>query len=92
MTIQEMLSNQNVEIIDVRSTGEYMQGHVAGSLNIPLNEIPDRINEIKKIIGPKLLVCASGNRSGQAEQFLRSEGLEDVYNAGSWSVVKMHRI
>jgi len=92
MTIQEMLGNKNLEIIDVRSPGEFMQGHVAGSLNIPLNQIPQRINEIKNIDGPKLLVCASGNRSGQAEQFLRTEGIEDVYNAGSWSVVKMHRI
>ena len=87
-----MLRNQNVEIIDVRSPGEFMQGNAAGSINIPLNEISSRINEIKSINGPKLLVCASGNRSGQAEQFLRSEGIEDVYNAGSWSVVKMQRI
>jgi rhodanese-related sulfurtransferase len=35
------------------------------SINIPLNEIPERVEELKKLNAPLILCCASGNRSGQ---------------------------
>lgn len=70
-------------VVDVRTPGEYMGGHVAGSINIPLNEIPDRIEDFKKLPQPILLCCASGNRSGQATSFLKNHGI-DCSNGGSW--------
>lgn len=73
----------NKTIIDVRTPMEFMGGHVAGSINIPLNEIPQRVEEIKKMESPIVLCCASGGRSGQATSFLRSMGI-DCTNGGSW--------
>lgn len=70
-------------IIDVRTPAEFMGGHVANSINIPLNEIPNRVEEIKAMNGPILLCCASGNRSGQAAHFLKVQGIE-CENGGSW--------
>ena len=70
-------------VIDVRSYGEFMGGHVAGSINIPLQEIQQRVDEIKALPQPIILCCASGNRSGQAMQFLKSIGI-DFENGGSW--------
>lgn len=70
-------------IIDVRTRGEFMGGHVAGSINIPLQEIQQRLDEIKKMEQPFILCCASGGRSAQATQFLRHHGL-DCENGGSW--------
>lgn len=70
-------------ILDVRSPGEFMGGNVAGSKNIPLQEIPTRIDEIKEMEQPLILCCASGNRSGQAQMYLRSQGIE-CENGGSW--------
>ncbi|PWT78258.1 MAG: rhodanese-like domain-containing protein [Bacteroidetes bacterium] len=70
-------------IIDVRTPGEFMEGYVAGSINIPLDEIRDRVNEIKQMKQPIILCCASGNRSGQATAFLQSAGIE-CQNGGSW--------
>ena len=70
-------------IVDVRTPAEFMGGHVAGSINIPLNEITLRLAEIKKLPQPILLCCASGNRSGQAEYFLRNQGIK-CENGGSW--------
>jgi rhodanese-related sulfurtransferase len=70
-------------IIDVRNHGEFFGGHVAGSKNIPLPEIPTRIQEFKEMQQPIILCCASGNRSGQATQFLKSHGIE-CENGGSW--------
>ncbi|MCT4562309.1 MAG: rhodanese-like domain-containing protein [Crocinitomicaceae bacterium] len=70
-------------IIDVRSYGEYMGGHVSGSINIPLQEVPNKIEEIKNMEQPIVLCCASGNRSGQATAFLQANGVR-CENGGSW--------
>lgn len=73
----------NKTIIDVRTRAEFSGGHVANSLNIPLQEIQQRLEEIKKMPQPIVLCCASGNRSGQATAFLKSIGI-DCENGGSW--------
>ncbi|WP_018342387.1 rhodanese-like domain-containing protein [Cytophaga aurantiaca] len=70
-------------IIDVRSPEEYKSGHVENSMNIPLQEIPHRLNDIKSFTQPIILCCASGNRSGHATAFLKEEGIE-CSNGGSW--------
>ncbi len=74
-------------IIDVRSPEEYKSGHLTNSKNIPLQEIKDHVNEIKSFTQPLILCCASGNRSGQATTFLKSQGIE-CRNGGSWMDVK----
>lgn len=69
-------------VVDVRTPAEFMGGHVAGSINIPLNELPHRLEDVKgksKLI----LCCASGARSGQATRFLQSQGI-DCENGGPW--------
>lgn len=70
-------------IIDVRTPQEYMGGHVVGSINIPLGELPTRIEEIKGMSQPITLCCASGMRSSQAVMFLKQYGI-DCVNGGSW--------
>ncbi|MFM2305746.1 MAG: hypothetical protein RLZZ367_415 [Bacteroidota bacterium] len=70
-------------VVDVRTPGEFMGGHVAGSINIPLQEIQERLDEIKALPQPIVLCCASGNRSGQATYFLKQQGI-DCSNGGSW--------
>ncbi len=82
MTIQELLQN-GAKIVDVRTPDEFMGGHVAGSINIPLNEVPQRVAEFEAIEAPIVLCCLSGGRSGQATGFLQAQGVE-CYNGGSW--------
>ena len=48
MTIQELLKN-GAQVVDVRSADEFMGGNVSGSINIPLNEVPERVAEFKNI-------------------------------------------
>ena len=73
----------NKIIIDVRTLMEFRCGNVAGSINIPLQEIPQRIDEIKEMESPIILCCASGARSGNAAQYLKSCGIE-CENGGGW--------
>jgi phage shock protein E len=70
-------------IIDVRTPAEFMGGHVAGSINIPLSDITTKLDEIKKMNQPIILCCASGGRSGQATMFLKQHGI-NCSNGGSW--------
>lgn len=90
MTIEKIIQENLGTIVDVRSYGEFMGGNVVDSINIPLNEIPERVAELKKLKGPLVLCCASGNRSGQAQHFLSQQGLE-CYNGGSWLDVNYYK-
>lgn len=83
MTLEEVIKKGECTIVDVRTSAEFMGGHVAGSVNIPLNEVPERVEEIKGLKQPIMLCCASGGRSGQATGFLSNAGV-DCYNVGSW--------
>ena len=66
-------------IIDVRTPQEFFGGNAPGSINIPLNEIRERIDEIKSL-QPIIFCCASGNRSGQACRYMATQGFGKLYN------------
>ncbi|MBV6405218.1 MAG: rhodanese-like domain-containing protein [Flavobacteriales bacterium] len=71
-------------IVDVRTPAEFAEGHVEGSVNIPLGSLPQELPRLRAIPGPIVLVCASGGRSAQATAWLRAQGMERVENGGSW--------
>ncbi|MFD2696550.1 rhodanese-like domain-containing protein [Mesonia sediminis] len=70
-------------IIDVRSAGEYANGAIPGSKNIPLQQIGQHIQKIKNYNKPIITCCASGMRSGSAAGILKSKGIECI-NGGGW--------
>jgi len=78
-----------ITIIDVRTPAEFIVGNVAGSINIPLQEISQQLEKIKSLPQPIILCCASGNRSGQAFAFLRSSEIA-CENGGSWMDVNFN--
>jgi rhodanese-related sulfurtransferase len=57
---QEISSGTTV--VDVRTTSEFRAGHIPGSLNVPMDEIESRLEDVPKG-RPVVLVCASGNRA-----------------------------
>lgn len=78
------LKARGVQIIDVRSKGEFDQGHINGSVNIPLPSLSNQLNKIKRD-RPVITCCASGMRSASAKSVLQSNGYSEVYNGGGWS-------
>lgn len=90
MNLEQIIKEKQGTIIDVRTHGEFMGGHVAGAVNIPLQEMQERMDEIKSLKTPLVLCCASGNRSGIAKLFLSEIGLE-CYNGGSWLEVNYYQ-
>ena len=74
-------------IVDVRTKGEYQQGHIKGSVNIPLNALQSQLSKLNK---NKAIItcCASGMRSAQAKSILKSSGFSEVHNGGGWTSLK----
>ncbi len=90
MKIEEIIREKKGTILDVRTNEEFQGGHVSGSLNIPLNTLMDKLDTIQKLEKPIILVCASGNRSGQAYRYLSQLGI-DCLNGGSWMDVNYYQ-
>ncbi len=65
-------------IIDVRNDAEFEEVRVPGAVLIPLDQLPDRLDEVPE--GDTLLIiCRSGGRSQRACEFLATQG-HDVAN------------
>ena len=89
MSIVEVLQAGNYHLIDVREPMELeMDGHIEEAQNIPLGEIEDRKQEVVNLAGTKVFFCRSGNRSGKAVEYFKSEGMTDVYNGGGYEEMK----
>ena len=91
MNLQELINDSQTTIVDVRTEGEFSNGNVNGSINIPLHEVADRTEELKQM-QPLVLCCLSGGRSGQATAFLQAQGCDQVYNGGGWEMVDAQKI
>jgi phage shock protein E len=68
-------------LVDVRSPGEFASGHLPGAVNVPVQELAQRREEIPRD-RPVVLYCASGVRSAQAARMLREAGWSEVHNLG----------
>ena len=77
-----MKIDKNATIVDVRTPGEFAGQHVPGAINIPLDEVTNRINEFKKLPKPVIAYCRSGNRSGMAVAILKQHGIAEAVNGG----------
>lgn len=72
--------------VDVRTTGEYVAGHVKGSAHIPYDEIADKITALTADKEAKIhLYCRSGNRAGKALKVLQDMGYNNAHNDGGIS-------
>ena len=81
--VSELLIAEETIVVDVRTPAEFMEAHLAKSVNIPLNELQGRLDEFKSV-KHILLCCASGVRSKKATNFLKQNGIE-CQDGGSWS-------
>ena len=76
---KEKIDDGAVQVIDVRTPGEYTGGHVPGAVNIPHMSISDRKKELatdKELV----FICAVGQRSALACEFAAASGFKDLYN------------
>lgn len=86
--LEEIISNGAL-LVDVRNPDEFRSGHVKGSINIPLDQITQKINQFKN--KNKIVVfCRSGSRSQMALSILLTNGITNVINGGGWQDVNQY--
>ena len=71
----------DVTILDVREDDEWVVGHIAGSVHVPLSQLPGRAPDIPPT-DPLVVVCRVGSRSAQVTAWLASQGRDAVNLAG----------
>ncbi len=70
-------------LVDVRTPGEFAEGHVPGAINIPLNELSQRIGDVgAPDDAPVHVICRSGSRSAKASELLVKSGLSAINVTG----------
>jgi rhodanese-related sulfurtransferase len=69
-------------LLDVRTEGEYRQGHIGGSRNIPVEKIDNAVNLLHDKSAPIFVYCQSGSRARKESSKLRKLGYVEVYNIG----------
>ncbi len=79
--VRQIISNVQPLILDVRTPGEYAQGHIAGARLLPVQIFQQEMNSLEAYKEqPILIYCASGNRSTVAARLLIEAGYQTIYN------------
>jgi rhodanese-related sulfurtransferase len=76
----ETIYSEEIELIDVREEWEYAAGHVPGAINIPLSTLTNNLDAIST--SRHYVICASGGRSLQAAEALKSASYDSISVAG----------
>ena len=62
-------------LLDVRTEDEWADGRIAGSVHIPMDQLRQRLGEVRDRV---VCVCAVGARSARVAQYLNAQGREAV--------------
>jgi len=79
---EELIKSPNVQLVDVRTLAEHMEGHIPGSLNINVKDeegFPAAVDELLDKSREVAVYCRSGRRSRTAAKLLVKKGFK-VYN------------
>jgi len=72
---------ENLLVLDVRTLGEWDEGHIKGAKHIPIADLGQRLEELTNFKGTKIaVICRSGTRSAKASAFLVEQGFTDIQN------------
>ncbi len=83
--VEEFRKTKGAMLLDVRTEEEYRDGHIEGSVNLPLNRITEIESVVENKNTPLFVHCYSGSRSGQAVGYLKRSGFVNVKNIGGIS-------
>jgi len=73
--IAKLERSENVVVLDVRSVEEFKEGHIPNAINIPHNEIEDRLPELNDLKDSDIVVyCKTGRRAAFSYEILANNG------------------
>jgi len=74
-----LVNHKDALVLDVRDGGEYSEGHIVKSINIPHASLTQRVSELNKYKDkPVIIACKMGQNAGAAGTMLRKAGFSDV--------------
>jgi rhodanese-related sulfurtransferase len=86
--LDELRRERAVRVLDVREDWEFKRGHLAGSINVPLKQLPARAAKLPRT-ERYAVICASGSRSRSATDFLIAQGFDGAVSVrgglGAWA-------
>jgi hydroxyacylglutathione hydrolase len=93
MSVHELNERKaSLQIVDVRSPGEWKKGHLPGARHIFLPELRERMAELDRN-KPTAVYCGSGYRASIATSTLKPQGFTDLWNVpGSWEAWKKAKL
>lgn len=74
-TLKALLDQKKINLIDVREVYEYEENHIPEAVNIPLSVLAENTDQFNKDEHYHI-ICRSGNRSGQASEYLSGLGIK----------------
>jgi len=77
------LANEGAVILDVRTPGEFAEGHINGAINVPVDQLRNSLVELKNKNKTVITCCRSGARSAIAANLLTNAGITAI-NGGAW--------
>ena len=80
--IERYLKEENAVLLDVRTSEEYADGHIEGSINLPIGEIDRAGTVVADKDVPIYVYCRSGKRSERAAAYLKGNGYTKVNDIG----------
>ena len=80
--VEEYRAREGAVLLDVRTPEEYAEGHIPGSVNIPLQSIDKVASALADKTKTVFVYCRSGARSSQAVAFMKQMGYTEVHNIG----------
>lgn len=80
--VKDFQATKGAVLLDVHTAGEYAEGHIENSLNLPLQNIEQAVSVIKDKNTPLFVHCRSGGRSASATAALKKMGYTNVSDIG----------
>ena len=78
------LHDEDGVLLDVRTSAEFLGGHIPGAINIELEHLPSHLRLLPNKGQYIVTCCSSGEKSACAKALLESLGYSRVFNGGSW--------
>ena len=89
-TLGMMVNSQQAQLIDIRAKKKFTTGYIQGSRNIPFTELKERLEDIRAIEHPVIIICDIGVQAGAAVQMI---GKDNVFRLeggiGGWQSAGM---
>lgn len=90
-SLAEILKDPNTKLVDVRTPKEVSEAGIEGAENIPMDDVPDHLEEFRQMQGNIVVFCRSGARSERVMHYLKQNGIENVINGGGYGDIRAHR-